>query len=150
MVRPCLNCCIYILFGKYSLKPSLKTDFVKFFFNLFEPLNAKLNNLTLLSKKGILTSTEFDIEALSHLFGLRAQSISKENQKLRFQFRKDHDLKYWKLSSNDWKAHKNWQLLTDYKEQMFEKTSTVDAPWVVIITDNKMKERINTIRYVLT
>ncbi len=35
-------------------------------------------------------------------------SISKENQKLRFQFRKDHDLKYWKLSTNDWKAHKNW------------------------------------------
>ena len=77
-------------------------------------------------------------------------SISKENQKLRFQFRKDHDLKYWKLSSNDWKAHKNWQLLTDYKEQMFEKTSTVDAPWVVINSDNKMIARLNAIRYVLS
>ena len=65
-------------------------------------------------------------------------SISKENQKLRFQFRKDHDLKYWKLSTNDWKAHKNWQLLTDYKEQMFEQTSTKIAPWVVINSDNKI------------
>ena len=77
-------------------------------------------------------------------------SISKENQKLRFQFRKDHDLKYWKLSTNDWKAHKNWQLLTDYKEQMFEQTSTETAPWVVINSDNKMIARLNAIRYVLS
>ena len=77
-------------------------------------------------------------------------SISKENQKLRFQFRKDHDLKYWKLSTNDWKAHKNWQLLTDYKEQMFEQTSTKTAPWVVINSDNKMIARLNAIRYVLS
>ena len=77
-------------------------------------------------------------------------SISKENQKLRFQFRKDHDLKYWKLSTNEWKAHKNWQLLTDYKEQMFEQTSTKIAPWVVINSDNKMIARLNAIRYVLS
>lgn len=77
-------------------------------------------------------------------------SISKENQKLRFQFRKDHDLKYWKLSTNDWKAHKNWQLLTDYKEQMFEQTSTKIAPCVVINSDNKMIARLNAIRYVLS
>jgi polyphosphate kinase 2 len=77
-------------------------------------------------------------------------SISKENQKLRFQFRKNHDLKYWKLSSNDWKAHKNWQLLTEYKEQMFSKTSTEFSPWVVINSDNKMIARLNAIRYVLS
>ncbi len=77
-------------------------------------------------------------------------SISKENQKLRFLFRENHDLKYWKLSENDWKAHKNWQLLTKYKEQMFQKTSTADAPWVVINSDNKMIARLNAIRYVLS
>ena len=77
-------------------------------------------------------------------------SISKENQELRFHFRKNHELKYWKLSSNDWKAHKNWQLLTDYKEQMFERTSTKDSPWVVINSDNKMIARLNAMRYVLS
>ena len=77
-------------------------------------------------------------------------SISKENQKLRFQFRENHELKYWKLSSNDWKAHKNWQLLTDYKEQMFIKTSTELSPWVVINSNNKMIARLNAIRYVLS
>ena len=77
-------------------------------------------------------------------------SISKENQKLRFQFRENHELKYWKLSSNDWKAHKNWQLLTDYKEQMFSRTSTELSPWVIINSDNKMIARLNAIRYVLS
>lgn len=77
-------------------------------------------------------------------------SISKENQELRFHFRKNHELKYWKLSSNDWKAHKNWQLLTDYKEQMFERTSTELSPWVVINSDNKMIARLNAMRYVLS
>ena len=77
-------------------------------------------------------------------------SISKENQELRFHFRKNHELKYWKLSSNDWKAHKNWQLLTDYKEQMFERTSTKLSPWVIINSDNKMIARLNAMRYVLS
>ena len=77
-------------------------------------------------------------------------SISKENQKLRFQFRENHELKYWKLSSNDWKAHKNWQLLTDYKEQMFSRTSTELSPWVIVNSDNKMIARLNAIRYVLS
>ena len=56
------------IFKGWRRAGSLNTDFVKLFFNLLEPLNANPNNLTLLSKKGILTSTEFDIDALSHLF----------------------------------------------------------------------------------
>ena len=77
-------------------------------------------------------------------------SISKENQEMRFYFRKNHELKYWKLSSNDWQAHKKWQLITDYKEQMFRRTSTEDSPWVIINSDNKMIARLNAMRYVLS
>ena len=77
-------------------------------------------------------------------------SISKENQEMRFNFRQNNDLKYWKLSPNDWKAHNNWQLITDYKEQMFKKTSTQAAPWIVINSDNKMIARLNAMRYVLS
>ena len=77
-------------------------------------------------------------------------SISKENQEMRFNFRQNNDLKYWKLSPNDWKAHNYWQLITDYKEQMFKKTSTQAAPWIVINSDNKMIARLNAMRYVLS
>ena len=77
-------------------------------------------------------------------------SISKENQKLRFHLREINPLKYWKLSPNDWKANKNWQVLTKFKEHMFKHTSTEKSPWVVINSDNKMIARLNAMRYVLS
>ena len=77
-------------------------------------------------------------------------SISKENQELRFHNRESSRLKYWKLSSNDWKAHEKWKIQTNFKEQMFSKTSTAFAPWVIINSDNKMIGRLNAMRYVLS
>ena len=77
-------------------------------------------------------------------------SLSKENQEYRFHLRENSALKYWKLSSNDWKAHKKWQIFTNFKEQMFRKTSTSKAPWVIINSDNKMIGRLNAMRYVLS
>ena len=75
-------------------------------------------------------------------------SVSKENQELRFHMRETSSLKYWKLSSNDWEAHKKWRLFTSYKDQMFRKTSTHQCPWVIINSDIKMIGRLNAMRYV--
>ena len=77
-------------------------------------------------------------------------SVSKENQELRFHQRESSRLKYWKLSSNDWKAHEKWKIQTYFKEQMFSKTSSTFAPWVIINSDNKMIGRLNAMRYVLS
>ena len=76
-------------------------------------------------------------------------SVSKENQAQRFEFRQNSSLKYWKLSANDLKAAKEWDLFTYYKKQVFVKTSTDLNPWVVINSDNKMIARLNAMRYVL-
>ena len=77
-------------------------------------------------------------------------SITKENQELRFHLRENSALKYWQLSSNDWKAHKKWQFFTKFKERMFNNTSTENSPWVIINSDIKMIARLNAMRYVLT
>lgn len=77
-------------------------------------------------------------------------SLSKKNQQLRFHLREKSSLKYWKLSPNDWEAHKKWQLFTNFKEQMFSKTSSIESPWVIINSDNKMIARLNAMRYVLS
>jgi len=77
-------------------------------------------------------------------------SISKENQEIRFHLRETSALKYWKISPNDWKAQKKWQILTTFKEIMFNKTSTRESPWVIINSDNKMIGRLNAMRYVLS
>ena len=77
-------------------------------------------------------------------------SVSKENQRQRFAFRQSSPLKYWKLSENDLKAAKEWDLFTHYKEQVFTNSKPNNNPWVVINSDNKMIARLNAMRYVLS
>ena len=77
-------------------------------------------------------------------------SVSKENQKQRFVFRQKSPLKYWKLSVNDLKAAKEWDLFTYYKEQVFSNSKSNKNPWVIINSDNKMIARLNAMRYVLS
>ncbi len=77
-------------------------------------------------------------------------SVSKENQQQRFIFRQNSPLKYWKLSDNDIKAAKEWDLFTNYKEQVFANSKPNKNPWVIINSDNKMIARLNAMRYVLT
>jgi len=77
-------------------------------------------------------------------------SVSKENQQQRFVFRQKSPLKYWKLSANDLKAAKEWDLFTYYKEQVFSNSKSNKNPWVIINSDNKMIARLNAMRYVLS
>ena len=76
-------------------------------------------------------------------------SIDKTTQKKRFEIRKNHSLKYWKLSKNDIESLKMWDQYTYYKNEMFRKTSTKKAPWIIINAKNKMTARLNAFRYVI-
>ncbi len=76
--------------------------------------------------------------------------ISKEEQKKRLQERKTNPLKRWKLSPVDQKAQKLWDKYSYYRDKMFNKTSTVHAPWFIVHTDDKKEARINTIKHFLT
>lgn len=76
-------------------------------------------------------------------------SVNKPTQRMRFHIREHHQLKYWKLSKNDLKTLKKWEEYTFYKNQMFEKTSTENSPWVIINSNDKMVSRLNAMRYVL-
>jgi len=77
-------------------------------------------------------------------------SISPERQLERLKSRANDRLKYWKLSSNDWKAFKKLKLISSYTARMFKKTSTQWAPWVVINSDNRQIARLNAMRYLLS
>lgn len=77
-------------------------------------------------------------------------SISKEEQLRRFKSRKSNPLKQWKLSPVDMQAQEKWDTYTKYKETMFNKTHTSFSPWIVVKANNKMKARLESIRYVLS
>lgn len=76
-------------------------------------------------------------------------SISKDEQIKRFNDIKTNPLKKWKYSSVDQKAIELWDSYTDYKKNMFAKTNTKIAPWIVIKANRKMKARIEAIEHVL-
>ena len=76
-------------------------------------------------------------------------SVSREEQRRRFQGREGHPLKQWKLSPVDRASLDKWDDYTAAKEAMFFHTDTADAPWTVIKSDDKKRARLNAMRHVL-
>ncbi len=77
-------------------------------------------------------------------------SISKEEQKKRFDDRLNNPLKQWKFSPVDMKGQELWDKYTHYKEQMFSKTHTNFSPWIIVKTNDKKQARLESMRYVLS
>ena len=55
-------------------------------------------------------------------------SVNKEEQKRRFDRRRDDPLREWKLSEIDVQAQEHWDDFTDMKYRMLKRTSTSEAP----------------------
>ena len=77
-------------------------------------------------------------------------SISKEEQKKRFNSRLKNPLKQWKFSPVDKEGQIRWDKYTSYKEQMFSQTHTSFSPWIIIKTNSKKQARLESIRHVLS
>lgn len=77
-------------------------------------------------------------------------SITQEEQKRRFEARKETPLKRWKFSPVDEKGQELWERYTYYRERMLNKTHTTHNPWIIIRTDVKRQARLESIRYVLS
>lgn len=76
-------------------------------------------------------------------------SIDKETQSKRFEMRQKSPIKYWKYSENDAKMQDLWDKFTEYKEKLFDATSTLNNPWIVLDAIDKRVSGLNAIRYVL-
>ncbi len=76
-------------------------------------------------------------------------SISKEEQARRFADIKSSPLKRWKMTPVDEAAQGLWDEYTRYKEAMFTKTNTDNAPWKIIQADQKTSARLEALEHVL-
>ncbi len=76
-------------------------------------------------------------------------SVSREEQQRRFDARKIHPLKQWKLSPIDMASLDKWDEYTQAKESMFHYTDFPESPWIVVKSDCKKRARLNSMRYVL-
>jgi polyphosphate kinase 2 len=76
-------------------------------------------------------------------------SVSQKEQQRRFDARKVHPLKQWKLSPIDLASLDKWDEYTKAKEAMFHYTDFPESPWIVVKSDCKKRARLNSMRFVL-
>lgn len=63
--------------------------------------------------------------------------ISRQEQTRRLQARIDTPDKHWKLSPADFSERRFWPDYMEAYENIFDETSTADAPWFIIPSDHK-------------
>ena len=76
-------------------------------------------------------------------------SVSKDEQKKRFEERKLDPLKQYKLSPVDELAQDFWDKYTVAKYSMLMASHTDVTPWTIVRSDDKKKARIETMKYIL-
>jgi polyphosphate kinase 2 len=72
--------------------------------------------------------------------------ISKEQQKKRLRSRRIDPLKTWKTSPIDKVALKRFEMYTEARDRMLQRTSSPLSPWIVVRADDKRVTRLNLIR----
>ncbi len=77
-------------------------------------------------------------------------SVSRVEQRRRFQAREVDPLKQWKLSPIDRASLDKWDDYTEAKEAMFFYTDTADAPWSIVKADDKKRARLNCMQHFLS
>jgi len=76
--------------------------------------------------------------------------ISKKEQAVRLADRAKDPLKQWKISPIDQQAQKKWNAYSKCRNDMLQKTSTEDAPWIILKADDKKVAHINIIQDLLS
>jgi polyphosphate kinase 2 (PPK2 family) len=75
--------------------------------------------------------------------------LSKEEQLTRFQERASDKLRSWKLTDEDWRNRKKWDLYENAVNDMLLKTSTIHAPWTVVEGNSKYYARVKVLKTVV-
>jgi polyphosphate kinase 2 (PPK2 family) len=74
--------------------------------------------------------------------------ISKNEQLRRFHERESNPYKRWKITDDDWRNRKKWNKYERAIDDMFQKTSTREAPWRPIAGERKWYARVSVCRTV--
>ena len=76
-------------------------------------------------------------------------AISKDEQEARFKVREATPHKRFKITADDWRNREKWDEYLSAAADMFERTSTVHAPWYIIATNDKNTARLEVLRAIL-
>jgi polyphosphate:AMP phosphotransferase len=72
--------------------------------------------------------------------------VSKEEQLRRFREREKAAYKRWKLTDEDWRNRKRWDVYQQAINDMVERTSTRRAPWTLVEANDKNFARLKVLK----
>jgi polyphosphate:AMP phosphotransferase len=73
-------------------------------------------------------------------------AIDADEQLKRFKAREETGFKRFKITEEDWRNRDKWDTYREAVHDMVERTSTRDAPWVLVEANNKYHARIKVLR----
>lgn len=72
--------------------------------------------------------------------------ISPETQLARFEARENNPDKQWKITSEDWRNRDRYPEYHAAVQDMFRLTSTPEAPWIILESDDKYYARVKALK----
>ena len=75
--------------------------------------------------------------------------IDQETQLARFTERQNTPEKQWKITDEDWRNREKWPQYEVAVDEMLQKTSTKNAPWYIIESNDKKYARIRTLKIII-
>lgn len=76
-------------------------------------------------------------------------AISQEEQLRRFTQRQKVSWKNYKITDDDWRNRKKWDAYEAAACEMFERTHSAEAPWILVESNNKLYGRIKVLKAVV-
>ena len=75
--------------------------------------------------------------------------IDQDTQLARFTERQNTPEKQWKITDEDWRNREKWPQYEEAVDEMLRKTSTKNAPWYIIESNDKKYARIRTLEIIV-
>ncbi len=75
--------------------------------------------------------------------------IDQDTQLARFTDRQNTPEKQWKITDEDWRNREKWPQYEEAIDEMLAKTSTKNAPWHIIESNDKKYARIRTLKIIV-
>ena len=75
--------------------------------------------------------------------------IDKDEQERRFKARQANPEKQWKITDEDWRNREKWSQYEEAVNEMLIRTSTPNAPWIVVEGNSKYYARIKVLETVV-
>lgn len=76
-------------------------------------------------------------------------NVSPEEQLNRFEARKADPNKQWKITDEDWRNREKYEQYRSAIDDMFRLTSTTQAPWTILESDDKLYARIKCLETIV-